>query len=150
LLGGVNQYVYVKNRPVNYPDPYGLIIPGDPDPTDEILLIAAAAKASPQISRALGRAGEIAAGIVKNTERIISTTNPGKYRIPDMLDPLKGVIGEVKNVCYLYNSNQLRDFIEFAKSNGYRFQLYVRETTRISAPLQAALDDIGAIVERIL
>lgn len=41
LPEGSNLYAYVLNNPVRWNDPEGLIIPGDPDPTDEILIIIA-------------------------------------------------------------------------------------------------------------
>jgi hypothetical protein len=40
----------------------------------------------PARARELGRAGEAAAGIERNTERIRSALNPASYRVPDVLD----------------------------------------------------------------
>jgi RHS repeat-associated protein len=95
----------------------------------------------------LGRAGEAAAGIVKNTARIPSLTGTAKFRVPDVLNP--AVIGEVKNVARLSYTSQLRDFAQFAQSTGRTFDLYVRRTTELSAQLHAAIRS-GAINLRFL
>lgn len=101
---------------------------------------AVAAKAAPPsrtaAARALGAEGEEAAGIIKNTERIAAPSGKVKHRVPDELNHGAGRIGEVKNVEYLSLSSQLRDFIAFAQQNSYQMVLYVRETTKLSKPLQ--------------
>jgi RHS repeat-associated protein len=38
LAGGLNLYGYVGANPLRYSDQFGLIVPGDPDPSDEILI----------------------------------------------------------------------------------------------------------------
>jgi RHS repeat-associated protein len=88
--------------------------------------------------RAAGQAGEKAAGIVRNTGRIPSSTGSAAYRIPDELG--NGVLGEVKNVKSLSYSSQLQDFVSYAQANGLRFNLYVRESTTFSGPLQKLID----------
>jgi len=88
--------------------------------------------------RAAGQAGEDAAGIIKNTERIPSATGSAAYRIPDELG--NGVLGEVKNVKSLSYSSQLQDFVAYAETNDLRFNLYVRESTTFSGPLQNLID----------
>ncbi len=97
----------------------------------------------------LGRAGEAAAGIVKNTERIASASGTAAYRVPDVLNHSARVIGEVKNVGSLSYTSQLRDFVSYASSNGYRFELWVRPTTQLSGPLQQAVSS-GDVVLRFL
>jgi hypothetical protein len=92
--------------------------------------------------RALGQEGESLAGIVKNTQRIPSATGTPAYRIPDELG--NGVLGEVKNVKSLSYTNQLQDFFGYAQTNGLRFDLYTRESTTFSGPLQKLIDS-GAI-----
>ena len=92
----------------------------------------------------VGRAGETAAGIIKNTRRIESLTGTAAYRIPDELNDAEKIIGEVKNVDYQPFTRQLRDYAAFAKKYGYSFRLYVRQATELSTPLQDAVDD-GAI-----
>jgi len=87
----------------------------------------------------VGQAGEAAAGITKNTTRVDSALNPGRYRVPDVFDPRAGVIGEVKNVGSLSYSSQLRDYAAIAQREGYRFDLFVRRSTDLSGPLQRAI-----------
>lgn len=58
-------------------------------------------------SAAIGRAGELAARIAKNTQRIPSVTGTAAYRVPDALSPI--VLSEVKNVARLSLTAQIRD-----------------------------------------
>jgi restriction endonuclease fold toxin 7 of polymorphic toxin system len=55
----------------------------------------------------------------------------------------------LKNVGKLSYTNQLRDFVSYAKENGYQFQLWVRETTQLSAPLKAEVEN-GTILLQTL
>jgi hypothetical protein len=71
-------------------------------------------------------------------------------RIPDGLDEANKVIQEVKNVNYQALTGQLKAFIEYAKQGGYKFELFVRESTQLSKPLQNALNGIQATVKRTL
>lgn len=89
--------------------------------------------------RATGIAGEQAAGIVKNTQRIPSLSGTANYRIPDELTAT--AIGEVKNVAHLSYTAQLKDFNLYAQQNGMAFNLYVRESTTFSSALR---DEIAA------
>lgn len=101
--------------------------------------------------RSLGVEGEVAAGILKNTEKIPDLIQGGgKQRIPDGLSHENRLIQEVKNTSYQSNTRQLRAFTEYSKQNGYSFELYVRPTTRLSLPLQNSIDDIGGQVKRDL
>ena len=102
-------------------------------------------KSGTQTARELGAAGELSAGIIKNTERISSATGAAPYRIPDVLDNAAGIIGEVKNVRYLSLTNQMRDFIAHAEAKGYTFQLFIRPSTTLSRPLQARLDELARL-----
>src|SRR5579875_167801 len=88
--------------------------------------------------RAAGRAGENAAGSIKNTERIPSATSTAAYRIPDELNAT--TLGEVKNVARLSYTSQLQDFAAYAQQTGRTFNLYVRSSTELSGPLQAEVD----------
>jgi hypothetical protein len=92
--------------------------------------------------RAVGTAGEQAAGIIKNTDRIPSLSETAAYRIPDELNGT--TLGEVKNVSSLSYTNQLRDFAAYARQEGLTFNLYVRASTSLSGSLQGAVD-VGEI-----
>jgi RHS repeat-associated protein len=87
----------------------------------------------------LGEAGELAAGIIKNTERIESFTGKA-YRIPDELNAAERVIGEVKNVSYQAYTKQLRDYVQYAQKYGYEFRLYIKQGAKLSVPLQDAIN----------
>jgi restriction endonuclease fold toxin 7 of polymorphic toxin system/pretoxin HINT domain-containing protein len=89
-------------------------------------------------SCALGKVGEDAAGITKNTEKLRIN---GRERIPDELTGR--TIGEVKNVKYQYLSTQLRDYLDYAQQNSLQFNLYVRKDTQLSQPLQDLVDSGG-------
>ncbi|MHB8300998.1 MAG: putative toxin, partial [Dermatophilaceae bacterium] len=103
---------------------------------------AAAAESGIAASARIGRAGEAASGIVKNTQRIPSATGRAAYRIPDELNG--SVLGEVKNVKHLNYSSQLQDFGAYAQTKGLQYNLYVRQSTTFSGPLQDLIDS-GAI-----
>jgi hypothetical protein len=45
----------------------------------------------------------------------------------------------VRSLRLLYYTRQLRDYTAYAQQNGYRFDLYVRTSTRLSGPLQQAV-----------
>jgi len=99
--------------------------------------------------REAGRSGEALAEIVKNTTHIDSLTHTATYRIPDQLNLETKIISEVKNVNRLSLTNQIKDYVAFARSNRYTFELWVRETTKFSQPLQKLIDD-GEIILRYL
>lgn len=108
---------------------------------------AAAAASSMARARQLGRAGEEAAGITKNTQRIPSLTGTAKYRVPDELTDVS--LREVKNAAQLSNTNQLKDFLRYARETGRKFILETRADTKISGPLQELIDQ-GLIDHRII
>ena len=96
-------------------------------------------------ARALGQAGEAAAGIVKNTEHIPSATGTAAYRIPDGLTP--STLTEVKNVAKLALTNQIRDFAAIAKATGKGFDLIVRSTTEFTGSLREFIAKQGINVK---
>jgi hypothetical protein len=98
--------------------------------------------------RAAGSSGEQQAGIIKNTDRIPSLSGTAAYRIPDELN--SSVLGEVKNVSNLSFTNQLQDFSGYAQQEQLQFNLYVRGSTTLSGPLQAAVDSGDINLLRIL
>jgi hypothetical protein len=87
--------------------------------------------------RALGKQGETAAGIAKNTQRIVSLSGKAKYRIPDELT--ETAVKEVKNVAQLDFNAQIRDSLHFAIEEGKDFFLVVRESTYLSQSLKNAI-----------
>jgi RHS repeat-associated protein len=91
------------------------------------------------LARQLGAEGESLIEGAGNTARI--QLPGGGYRIPDILDEAGGVIGEVKNVQSLSFTSQLRDYVGYAQRNGFQFDVYVRGSTRLSGPLQRAIDN---------
>ncbi|HWO22671.1 MAG TPA: toxin TcdB middle/N-terminal domain-containing protein [Kofleriaceae bacterium] len=80
-----------------------------------------------------GQAGEAAVRSVANIGPKVSIRVAGRTRIPDGLT--SSVLSEVKNVSSLSYTQQLRDFATYARQNGLRFDLWVRPTTQLSAPL---------------
>ena len=50
------------------------------------------------------------------------------------------IIGEVKNVSYLRYTRRIQDFVYYAMTEGYTFQLWVRPTTRLSGHIKALVD----------
>ena len=100
-------------------------------------------------ARVLGNAGEESAQIIKNTERIPSQTGTAKYRTPDGLSHADRVLQEVKNVKELDYRSQIKDFVAYTQGEGYRYELFVRSTTRFSSALQDLIDE-GIIYVRLL
>ncbi|MDD4680223.1 MAG: putative toxin [Clostridia bacterium] len=97
-------------------------------------------------ARALGKTGEQASRITKNTKHIESMTGTAKYRIPDGLDA-KNLI-EVKNVRYQGYTSQIKDFHLYSKANDLNFTLYTRKDTVISRTLKELIN--GDIIHRFL
>lgn len=91
--------------------------------------------------RLAARVGSEGESIVRETYDIGEKTAvriDGQLRIPDGLT--KTTISEVKNVSSLSYTQQLRDYAAFARQNNLRFDLYVRDSTKLSGPLQQARD----------
>ncbi|CAM3937077.1 RHS repeat-associated core domain-containing protein [Kibdelosporangium persicum] len=90
----------------------------------------------------LGKAGENWAGVKqKGKVAIPSLTGTSKNgrRIPDALTAT--TLTEIKNVGRLNYTNQLKDFVLYAKQKGLQFDLVVRQNTRLSKPLQEQVDN---------
>jgi hypothetical protein len=62
------------------------------------------------------------------------------------LNRAEKAFGEIKSQKYLSNTGNLKDFISYAKQEGFSFNLYVKPDTRLSRPLVQRLKDIGARV----
>ena len=76
----------------------------------------------------MGKAGERMVGIDPSAKRAIRIK--GRVRIPDELT--QTTLKEVKNVKYISNTLQLRDFADYAKITGRTLELWVRPTTKIA------------------
>ncbi len=100
------------------------------------------------IVRQLGNEGETAAGIVKNTQRIESLSGKAAYRVPDELTAT--TVTEVKNVAKQSFNTQIQDSLHYAMMTNRDFELVVRNTTRLSGPLQRAVDAGWITLRRIL
>ena len=94
-------------------------------------------KSATEIAQELGKAGETAAGIAKNTQRIESLSGKVAYRIPDELTPT--TLTEVKNVAYQHFSTQLQDSLHYAIMTGRQMILKVAPDTVLSKELQDAI-----------
>jgi RHS repeat-associated protein len=110
------------------------------------LVEGAAAKGGIAAVRA-GQAGEAAVGAAENIGSKVAIRVAGRTRIPDGMTG--SVLTEVKNVRNLSFTRQLRDYAQYAQSNGLRFDLWVRSTTRLSGPLQDAITS-GVVNLRII
>ncbi|MGB7158060.1 MAG: RHS repeat-associated core domain-containing protein, partial [Tepidisphaeraceae bacterium] len=95
---------------------------------------AAGAEKMAEVGR-LGRAGERMAGIVGPKVGIRGPIS-GRMRFPDSLT--RTLLREIKNVRRQGLTAQIKDYIAIAKREGVDFELFVRSTTRLSIPLQAA------------
>ncbi|MFF1531070.1 putative toxin [Cellulomonas sp. NPDC058312] len=87
--------------------------------------------------RAAGVAGKQAAGITKNTRRIPSLSGKVAYRVPDELT--NTTLGEAKNVARSSYTNQFRDVAAYAQREGLQLDLYVRQSTVVSQPVEDAV-----------
>jgi hypothetical protein len=85
----------------------------------------------------LGQAGEAAVKAANDIGGKTRILVDGRVRIPDGLKP--GVLSEVKNTASQSFTQQLRDFLNYAESNGFRMDLYTRPNTVLSGPLQEAI-----------
>ncbi|MBQ6862975.1 MAG: hypothetical protein IJO14_01930 [Clostridia bacterium] len=82
----------------------------------------------------IGKIGETLAGVSSKGKTKILVN--GKYRIPDILNFDENILGEVKNVKYLSNTKQLRDFATYAAENDLKKVLYVRPDTKLTQSLK--------------
>ena len=76
----------------------------------------------------IGQIGEQLAGITSKGKTKIFIN--GRNRIPDKLTD--NVLTEVKNVKYISNTQQLKDFADFAQQTGRELELHVRPTTKVA------------------
>ena len=84
--------------------------------------------------RRLGQQGE---RLTAKTRIRIPGSN--RVRLPDGLTATE--LREVKNVKSLSYTQQMHDFVDYSRATGRQFILDVRQGTRLTAPLQTAVDD---------
>ncbi len=85
-------------------------------------------------------------GESKNTQKI--STQFGNV-IPDIYNKAGNIIGEIKNTAYASLTNQFKGILEMVEKGKSQFTLYVNQNTKISGPLQKAIDTIKGTVQRI-
>ncbi len=104
-------------------------------------------------SGARGRQGMTAVGLPQNSEKIFPSPSAKKFRIPDVLVQAPvSMLGEVKNVGKLSLTQQLTEYLQYAKANGYAVHLFVRqgEGTQLSGPLQALVDSGQIVLHKVI
>lgn len=79
----------------------------------------------------------------------LSVPGTDRYRVVDGYLRQTNTISEVKNVKSLSYTQQLRDNVTIARSQGARFDLYVRNDTILTGPLNSAILR-GDIVRRTI
>ena len=99
---------------------------------------AGAAKGGTVLARELGNAGEAAVRAAFDIGPTTRISINGVFRFPDGLT--ETVLSEVKNTAKLSFTSQLRDYAAFALDNGMRFDLYMRESVKMSGPLREAIE----------
>ncbi|PRQ01022.1 putative deoxyribonuclease RhsC [Enhygromyxa salina] len=88
-----------------------------------------------------GQAGEDAVRRVYDIGKKRKINIHGRDRIPDgVTKDVVSVVSEVKNTQKLSYTRQLRDYADYAAQTGRELHLYVRRDTKISRPLQRAID----------
>jgi hypothetical protein len=86
----------------------------------------------------VGQQGEAAVRARYDIGDKAKITVNGRNRIPDGVK--RNVLSEVKNVRKLAFTRQLRDFLDFCRERGMRFDLYVRQDVKMTGPLKEAID----------
>lgn len=86
----------------------------------------------------IGKQGEAAVKDMYDIGAKSKISVNGRTRIPDGLTD--DVLSEVKNTKKQSYTQQLRDFSDYADSNGLRMDLYTRTNTKLSKPLQDAIE----------
>jgi filamentous hemagglutinin len=89
----------------------------------------------------IGAAGEKVVRAVYDIGEKINIVVNGATRIPDGINRATKTLSEVKNVASLSYTQQLRDYVQWAQTNGYTVDLYVRTTTNLSGPLLEAINN---------
>jgi RHS repeat-associated protein len=87
------------------------------------------------LARQLGAAGESLAGL-SGPKVAIRILGSNRLRIPDNLTPT--TLTEVKNVASQSLTKQIKDFAAYARQNGLKFELILRQNTVLTSPLRQA------------
>jgi uncharacterized protein RhaS with RHS repeats len=87
----------------------------------------------------LGREGEAAVQAAYDIGNKATFEVNGNRRIADGLNNVLNTISEVKNTTTQAFTSQLRDYVTYAQQEGLKFDLYVRDSTVLSAPLKDAI-----------
>ncbi|NJS40751.1 MAG: hypothetical protein HC783_19105 [Rhodobacteraceae bacterium] len=98
--------------------------------------------------RTVGELGEAAVRAAHNIGPKEMVRMFGRNRFPDGILP--NVLSEVKNVAKLSYTQQLQDYAQYAKSMGMQFDLYVRQSTVLTGPLQSAVNNGMIVLNRFL
>ena len=109
------------------------------------LIVAAVSNGGSKPTK-VGRDGERQAGINSSKKTQIVINN--RSRIPDRLT--SSVLTEVKNVKYLANILQLRDYAAYAKQEKLDLELIVRKSTKVLSTVKNAGWNILYILEDLL
>lgn len=100
-----------------------------------------------KVAGQLGREGEAAVRAGYDIGEKGRFVINGRARISDGLNESARTLSEVKNVGRLSFTRQLRDYLEYAQTNDLRFDLYTRQHSRLSGPLQNAVD--SGLINRV-
>jgi RHS repeat-associated protein len=114
------------------------------DAINDGLIVAQNPAAAANLARILGQAGERAVRAVRTIGDKTPFVVNGVTRIADGM--LGRVVTEIKNVGYQALTRQMADYLEFLRQNpGMRMDLIVRESTKLSKPLEAAIKANGRV-----
>jgi RHS repeat-associated protein len=97
----------------------------------------------------LGQAGERAVRVAHDIGPIGFFRVGWRVRMPDGVNHYLRTVSEVKNVASQGLTRQLRDYMDYAASQGYSFHLFVRSSTHLSAPLLEARNAGRVVIQEI-
>ncbi|CAM2011194.1 RHS repeat-associated core domain-containing protein [Acanthopleuribacter pedis] len=115
----------------------------------EMMAMASAAATRLKDNYKKGMAFQNSIGLPKNNQSFEVIGGRVNSRKPDFLDLEAGSIGEAKGGKYLYLSSQIKDYLAFAKEKALIFTLYVKDHTKLSAPLKALVEAGEIVLERV-
>jgi hypothetical protein len=107
------------------------------------VVISAAARSGKVVEKMAGTLGKEGETVIRGAYEIGDKSKifiNGRVRFPDGINPIARTLSEVKNAAEQSFTRQLRDYLQYAKQEGLRFDLYTRPDTKISKPLQEVID----------